>query len=97
VTGQNDAVQDGNQPYELRVLSVASSDAKYQGLSVAPVSLSNVDDDSAGISVDAIDLLSHEDGSMAHVTYVLGSEPTSDVVITLASSDASEASPVPPR
>jgi type IV pilus biogenesis protein CpaD/CtpE len=95
VTGQNDAVQDGNQPYELRVLSVSSDDENYDGRAVAPVSLSNVDDDAAGIIVAAIDTLSHEDGSTARVSYVLSSEPTSDVVITVDSSDASEGAAAP--
>jgi hypothetical protein len=59
------------------------------------VSLSNVDNDTAGISVDAIDTLSHEDGATARVSYVLNSSPTANVVITLASSDLGEGTAAP--
>ncbi|MFO0691956.1 MAG: hypothetical protein U0230_00220 [Polyangiales bacterium] len=90
LAGVDDSVADGNQPYQLQFTSVTSSDAGYSGLSVASVSLSNVDDDSPGVTVDIVDGTSGENGSQADVTYVLNSQPTSDVTITVTSSTASE-------
>lgn len=95
LTGQDDALVDGDQPYELSVTGIASDDAGYAGLAVTPVSLTNTDDDSAGITVTGLDTSTGEDGSTADITFVLDSEPTADVRIDLAISDASEGSAMP--
>lgn len=95
LTGQDDALADGDQPYQLSVTAVASDDAGYAGLAVTPVSLTNADDDSAGITVAALDTTTGEDGSTADITFVLDSEPTADVRIDLAIFDASEGTALP--
>jgi hypothetical protein len=59
------------------------------------VKLTNTDNDSPGIMVNALDTLSHENGATARVSYVLSSEPTADVVLTLESSDPGEGAAAP--
>jgi hypothetical protein len=97
VTGVNDAVQDGDQPYAVSVGPATSGDAKYNGVSVGNVALSNTDDDTANVVVAAIEPLSVSEGGLRDsFTVVLSSEPTADVTFAVASSDASEGS-VSPR
>jgi cyclophilin family peptidyl-prolyl cis-trans isomerase len=45
VTGVDDAVDDGNKPYQVRLKAVISSDAIYHGIDPGDVSLSNTDND----------------------------------------------------
>ncbi len=47
VTGVDDTLEDGNQSYEIRFGAAVSTDAAYSGLTPDPVSVINVDDDSA--------------------------------------------------
>jgi hypothetical protein len=97
VTGVNDAVQDGDQPYGVSVGPAASADAKYTGLSVGNVTLSNTDDDTANVVVAAVEPLAVSEGGLRDsFTVVLASEPTADVTFAVTSSDTSEGS-VSPR
>ena len=90
VTGQNDDIADGDQPYELRFVSVTSTDANYDGIVLAPVALSNVDNDSAGLDVSVVDSASDEAGATAEVQVRLTSEPLADVTVDVSSSDLGE-------
>src|SRR5262249_28925687 len=63
----------------------------YQGMDPADVSLSNSDNDTAGITVTPTSgLVTTESGGQASFTVVLKSEPTADVVIPIASSNPAE-------
>jgi hypothetical protein len=50
ITGVNDNVVDGNQTYTV-VTTVSSADANYNGREAADVSVTNVDDDTLGLSL----------------------------------------------
>jgi len=91
ITGVDDAIQDGNQPYTIITNAASSFDTSYNGLDPDNVSLTNIDNDSAGFTVtpDA-GLITTEDGVEASFTVVLNSAPTADVTITLNSNDTSE-------
>ena len=92
VTGVNDAVDDGDQSYTIVTAAATSSDATYSGLNAADVSVSDTDNDTAGITVDA-DLRADDDrggGGTATFTVVLASEPTANVTVGLSSSDTTE-------
>src|SRR5439155_18385485 len=78
--------------YQVILAAAASADPIYQGMDVADVSLSNTDDDVAGISVSASSVTTTEAGGNASFMVRLTSQPTADVVIPVASSDASEGS-----
>jgi hypothetical protein len=96
VTGQNDDLDDGDIAYTIVTAPAASTDANYNGLDAANVSVTNTDDDTAGITVTPIaGLVTTEAGGTATFTIKLTSEPTGDVTIGLSSSDASEGTVAP--
>src|SRR5439155_496735 len=90
VTGRDDQMQDGDVAYQVILAAAASADPIYQGMDVADVSLSNTDDDVAGISVSASSITTTEAGGNASFTVRLTSQPTADVVIPVASSNLAE-------
>jgi hypothetical protein len=96
ITGVNDAVVDGNIGYMIVTGAATSGDAAYNGLNAADVSVTNTDNDGAGISVTpTVGLNTTEAGGTATFTIVLLSQPTADVVIPLSSSDTTEGSVAP--
>lgn len=90
ITGVNDAVADGPQPYTVLTDAATSSDAKYAGLDAVDVPVRNIDNDSAGITVTDASGNTIEKGAGASFTIVLNSEPKQDVSIALSSSDTTE-------
>jgi large repetitive protein len=53
VTGVDDSVPDGDQPYEIQFPASVSNDPRYNGLAVSPVFVTNVDNDAAA-TINAI-------------------------------------------
>ncbi|MFC1643293.1 hypothetical protein ACFL5O_11525, partial [Myxococcota bacterium] len=90
VTGVDDDVKDGNQAYSIQFTGVTSDDPAYSGLSIAPVAVTNVDNETAAITVEAITGQTTEAGGQATFSVTLTSEPKGDVTIGLSSSDTSE-------
>jgi trimeric autotransporter adhesin len=90
VTGVDDGLADGNQPYQIVFAATTSSDAAYAAARPVNVSLINIDNDSAGIRVSAAQGSTTEAGGQTSFTVVLNSEPTSDVVLSLFSSNTAE-------
>jgi len=91
VTGVDDAVLDGNVAYTIQTAPATSADAAYNGLDPADVSVSNSDDEAAGITVTPTSgLVTTEAGGTATFTVALNTLPTSNVTIALSSSDTSE-------
>lgn len=89
VTGVNDDVDDGDKPYTIDLKS-SSPDGKYDALT-ASVSLTNTDDDVAGIErTPASGLVTTESGGTAKFDLKLTSQPTSPVKISLVSSNTAE-------
>jgi len=50
VTGVDDAIADGNQVYSIVTAPAMSADASYNGMNPPDVSVTNTDNDSAGIT-----------------------------------------------
>ena len=91
VTGVNDDMDDGDIAYTIIVGSVTSSDSQYSTTDPNDVTVSNVDDDQAGVAVNPTSgLVTSEQGDEATFTIVLESKPTADVTVTLSSSDPEE-------
>ncbi len=90
VTGVNDNVADGNQVYLIVTEAAVSLDPEYNGRSVADVSITNLDDDAAGITVQPTTGQTSEAGATASFSIVLTSQPLADVTIDLASSNPAE-------
>lgn len=91
VTGVDDAVVDGDIAYTIVTAAAVSDDVNYNGIDPADVSVTNTDNDSAGILVDPTSgLVTTEAGGTASFSVVLSSQPSADVSIGLSSSDTSE-------
>jgi hypothetical protein len=91
VTGVDDVVVDGNVAYTILTAAATSTDTAYAGVNAADVSVSNTDNDVAGITVTpTAGLTTTEAGGTATFTLVLNTQPTSDVTIGLSSSDTTE-------
>ena len=96
VTGVDDALVDGNVAYTIVTAAAASTDGAYNGLDPADVSITNSDDDVAGITVNpTAGLTTTEAGGTATFTVVLNSQPTANVTIGLSSSDLTEGTVAP--
>jgi len=96
VTGANDFVVDGAQPYTIATATAVSTDADYNGLDPADVALINLDDDGPGISVlPTTGLITTEGGGTDGFVVVLNTQPSADVSIAISSSDATEGDVAP--
>jgi hypothetical protein len=90
VTGVNDWIIDGDVAYTIITGSVTSPDGRYNNSNPMDVSVTNTDDDVAGVTVTAGDGLTSESGRTAQITAVLASQPYSDVIVYFNSLDTSE-------
>lgn len=96
VTGTDDFIDDGNIAYTIVTANATSNDAAYNGMTSPDVSVTNNDNDVAGISVTPTSgLTTSEAGGTATFSIVLDSQPTADVTINLSSSDLTEGSVSP--
>ncbi|MEP7051247.1 MAG: Calx-beta domain-containing protein [Pseudomonadota bacterium] len=93
VTGVNDPVPvaDGNQPYTITVGAPSSNDQHYAKLTAQQVTVTNLDNDSAGVIVTPTSgLVTSEGGRTATFTVRLTSQPSADVNIGISSSNTAE-------
>ncbi|MGA7615928.1 MAG: Calx-beta domain-containing protein, partial [Thermoanaerobaculia bacterium] len=89
--GVDDSVDDGDQPWTVVTSDAISADPTYSGLGVADPGVTNIDDDSRGVTVTPTSgLTTTEAGGTATFTIVLDSQPLADVTIGVGSSDGSE-------
>jgi len=94
VTGVDDNLVDGNQTTPLTLsVDAANSDDNFDTLSDQTVNVITVDNDSAGFTVTESEgnTIVTEAGSTDTFTVVLDTQPTEDVVISIANPDTSEA------
>ena len=98
IVGVNDFVDDGNVNYQITTLGAVSTDTAYKGFNAADVSVTNIDDDVAGIIVTpTTTLTTTEDEGTATFTIRLASQPTTNVTIDLSSNDTTEGTVAPTR
>lgn len=90
VTGVDDAVVDGNQPYTIVTASAISLDPNYSDLDAADVALTNNDNDANIIIGTPSSLVTTEAGATTTFKVALATKPTAPVTITLSSSDTTE-------
>ena len=91
VTGVNDDLDDGDIVYRIVTAAAVSADLNYGGFDAIDVSVTNTDDDTAGITVTPTSgLTTTEAGGTATFTVVLNAQPTADVAIGLSSSNTAE-------
>jgi hypothetical protein len=89
-TGVDDALADGNIVYTVLTAAATSTDASYNGLAAADVSITNTDNETAGITISPLSGPTTEAGGQATFTVVLNSQPTANVTFGLSSSDVTE-------
>lgn len=96
VTGQDDAIADGDIAFSVVTEAAASADSAYDGLAVPDIAVTNLDNDKEQVVVDARKrLLVSENGMSATFRVGLVVAPTATVTCTLSSSDPSEATVSP--
>ena len=93
----DDAVNDGDVTYTISTSS-SSGDGLYDGVDVADVEVTNLDDDDPGIRVVADSLTTSEDPGdpVATFTIVLDTQPSAPVTIGLSSDNTDEGTVLPP-
>jgi hypothetical protein len=92
VMGLDDLVADGNQPFTIVLGVTASGDAGYNGIDPVDVSYTNVDNGGIpGVTVSAGSAMQvSESGTSSSFEVVLNTQPTSDVTMTVQTSDNTE-------
>ena len=91
VTGVDDFLVDGAVAYSIVTAAATSSDLNYSGLNASDVSVTNTDNDAAGIIVTPTSgLTTTEAGGTATFTVVLTAQPTANVTVGLSSSNTAE-------
>ena len=76
VTGVNDDLDDGDVAYTIVTAAATSADANYNGIDAADVSVTNTDNDTAGITVSTDQRPdTTEAGGTATFTVVLNASP----------------------
>lgn len=91
VTGVDDSIDDGNIAYTVVLGAATSADAAYNGRNPADASLTNQDNDTAGVTVSPPSGTSTtEAGGQVTFTIKLDSQPTADVSIGITSNNTTE-------
>ena len=89
ITGVDDNVTDGTQSYQID-FQLSTEDTKYSSLSLSSLSMSNKDDEVAGVEVGTISGNTTESGGTSTFTVKLNSQPEADVTISVSSSNTDE-------
>ncbi|MGK5090977.1 Calx-beta domain-containing protein [Deltaproteobacteria bacterium TL4] len=90
VTGVDDNVDDGDQTFNAVISLISSADSAFVADDLRNVTLNNIDDETAGVTVSSISGNITEEGSTATFTVKLNSQPTANVNLALNSSDYTE-------
>lgn len=89
----DDAMADGNQSYEVLAIvdPLSTLDTTgYADVATSAVSVTNIDNDTAGVTVSTTTLSTAEAGSSTTYTVSLNTQPDADVVIDVTSGDTTE-------
>ncbi|MCP4110390.1 MAG: calcium-binding protein, partial [Desulfobacteraceae bacterium] len=98
ITGIDDDIMDGTQPYNIVLSAAVSSDGNYNNVTPSPnsIAVNNLDNDSPGFIIyPNTGLTTTEDGGTDSFTVRLISQPIADVTIGISSLDDSEGSVSP--
>ena len=90
ITGVDDDIDDGDQNCTIVLGMADSTDPAYDGMDPSDLTVVNLDNDTAGISVGPVSCDTEENGHAATFTVVLTCMPTNEVEISVACSDTTE-------
>ncbi|MGN1072696.1 MAG: glycine-rich protein [Bradymonadia bacterium] len=91
--GVDDVVHDGNVEYAITFNLSESEDPHYKDLQPASIKVTNVDNDVAGFVVNNPEVFEIKETQDAVLTVKLNTKPKSDVTISVAVDDTTEAQP----
>ncbi|MEG4966560.1 DUF4347 domain-containing protein, partial [Microcoleus sp. B6-A1] len=91
VTGVDDSIVDGDIGYKILTAAAVSTDGNYNNRDVADVSITNRDNDTAGISITPTAITATEGGANGSYGIQLTSQPRSPVTITLTTGNQIQA------
>jgi hypothetical protein len=96
ITGVDDPMVDGDVVYSIVTAVASSADVKYNGLDPADVSVTNIDNDVAGVTVSPLMVTTTESGTPPNAVFavVLNAQPSADVTIPITSLDTTEGTTV---
>jgi len=98
ITGVDDFVDDGDVNYTIVTAPAVSADPFFNGRNAPDISVKNIDDDIAAITVTPTRGLTFpENGGTATYTVVLASQPTANVDINVVSGKTSEGTVAPAK
>ena len=83
VTGVDDSIVDGDIDYKVITAASVSTDPNYNNRKGSDVSLTNKDNDTAGVSITPTETTATEGGANGSYTVKLNSQPTAPVSINL--------------
>jgi hypothetical protein len=96
VSGVDDFVDDGDIPWQALTGPAVSTDPGYNGLDAANATFTNLDNDTAGITVSPLSGPStSESGASVTFTVQLNSQPLSSVSLAVSSGDTNEGTVLP--
>lgn len=95
VTGVRDFRKDGDRAYNIITAPAISADLTYNGINPPDVSLLNVDIDNPGIIWNYATPVAVAEGGTTSYSVALATQPDSNVVVTVTSSDTSIATVSP--
>ncbi len=91
VTGVDDTLVDGNKAYQIVTSPAYSNDLRYNNFNPIDVSITNLDNDRSGITVTpTTGLVTTEQGGTSSFVVYLNAQPTSNVTLTMSSSNTKE-------
>ncbi|HEY9848816.1 MAG TPA: DUF4347 domain-containing protein [Leptolyngbyaceae cyanobacterium] len=89
ITAIDDNAEEGNHTGTI-THTVTSSDANYNGFTIADITANISDNDSAGFTINPTTLTTGENGTTANFSVKLNTQPTADVTLNLSSSNTAE-------
>lgn len=95
ITGQDDAIDDGDVSYTIITDPAVSTDPAYNGLAASNPSVRNTDNENPEIRVSPSSLTVNENSGTASFTVVLVAAPTTNVTIPVISSNTGEGTVFP--
>jgi hypothetical protein len=91
VTGVNDFVDDGDITYTIVTAPSISADLSYNGINPADVTVTNIDNDTAGLAVSAaLNGVQVVESKTNTYTVALLTQPTANVQVNISSSNPSQ-------
>ncbi|MEP6524884.1 DUF4347 domain-containing protein, partial [Microcoleus vaginatus DQ-U2] len=91
VTGVEDSIVDGDIDYKIVTAAAVSTDVNYNNRDLADVTITNKDNDTAGISVTPTQTTATEGGANGSYELKLMSQPIAPVTITLTTGEQIQA------